>query len=310
MNEVVNAIGTAGPAEIISAEGLTMVYSSKNKVRALNDVSLIVKKGEFVSVRGPSGSGKSTFLNILGCLDVPTKGTLSIDGVDTSKLNDNELARIRREKIGFIFQSFNLLPILNAVENVELPMENMDIKREQRRERAMKLLHMVGLKDRWDHRPKELSGGENQRVAIARALANSPSILLADEPTGNLDSKTGKGIMNLLKDLNKNLGTTVIVVTHDISVAKRADRQLFMEDGRVQDRTHEVSVSEGLNKALNLSKDICKKLSRAGYHDVGAILKLDEGQLKMVKGLRKKEIDNILSKVKRYNMGSEGPAVT
>ena len=287
-------------SEIIRATGITKVYGTRNQVRALDDVDLTIEAGEYISIRGPSGSGKSTLLNILGCLDRPTSGKLVLDGVDVEKQGDGELSKIRRDKIGFIFQSFNLLPILNAVENVELPMENLKMTPKERRDRAMKLLGTVGLKDRWNHKPKEMSGGEKQRVAIARALANDPSVVLADEPTGNLDSRTGKSIMKLLGELNHNTGTTVIVVTHDISIAKATQRQLYVEDGRIKEKTRNLSGKKEIGSKLKLPPAICNKLVKAGYGDLGKVLRIDPAKLSRVKGLKRREITQVLDAIKTY----------
>jgi len=199
------------------------------KLRVLNGINLKIKESEIVAIMGPSGSGKSTMLHILGCLDRPTKGKVIIDGVDVSKLDDDSLAKIRREKIGFIFQFFNIIPIFTALENVELPM--IFSKKSNRLERAKKLLKAVGLQQRMSHHPSQLSGGETQRVAIARSLANDPKIILADEPTGNLDSKAGEEIMDVLIKLNKEKGTTLLLITHDSSVAKYAERIIKLKDG-------------------------------------------------------------------------------
>jgi putative ABC transport system ATP-binding protein len=201
------------------------------KLRVLKGINLKVKKSEIAAIMGPSGSGKSTMLHILGCLDRPTKGKVIIDGVDVSKLDDDSLAKIRREKIGFIFQFFNIIPIFTALENVELPM--IFSKRPDRMERAKELLKAVGLQQRMSHHPSQLSGGETQRVAIARALANDPKLILADEPTGNLDSKYGEEIMDILIKLNKEKGTTLLLITHDISVAKYAERIIRLKDGMI-----------------------------------------------------------------------------
>ena len=204
------------------------------EVYALHDVNLEIKEGEFIAIIGPSGSGKSTLLNMIGCLDTPTSGAVFIDGIDTGKLNENGLAEIRREKIGFIFQQFNLVHTLNALENVALPMFFAGVRHEIRLERAEELLAKVGLGDRIHHKPSEMSGGEQQRVAIARALSNDPEIVIGDEPTGNVDTETGNTILDLLEGLNKE-GRTVIVVTHDAEIAARAHTTKRMRDGSVLD---------------------------------------------------------------------------
>ncbi|MDY5794578.1 MAG: ABC transporter ATP-binding protein [Fusobacterium gastrosuis] len=202
------------------------------ELRVLKDVSFQVEKGEFLAIMGSSGSGKSTMMNILGCLDSEYQGEYLLDGIDISKMSQDELSEIRNKKIGFIFQSFNLLPKLTAVENVELPLIYSGIKKTERYKRAMKLLELVGLKERAEHRPNELSGGQRQRVAIARALINEPSIILADEPTGNLDSKSEEEIMKILIDLNK-MGKTIIIVTHEPNIGESANRKIIFKDGEI-----------------------------------------------------------------------------
>jgi len=204
------------------------------EVYALHDVNLDIQDGEFIAIIGPSGSGKSTLLNLIGCLDKPTSGAVFIDGINTGKLNENGLAEIRRRKIGFIFQQFNLVHTLNALENVALPMFFAGVKRETRLKRAEELLAKVGLGDRIYHKPSEMSGGQQQRVAIARALSNDPEVVIGDEPTGNVDTETGNTIMGLLEGLNKE-GRTIIVVTHDAEIAARAGRTKRMRDGKVLD---------------------------------------------------------------------------
>ncbi|MGF3523232.1 MAG: ATP-binding cassette domain-containing protein [Candidatus Bathyarchaeia archaeon] len=219
---------------ILKVEGVTKVYTlGKRNVHALSNLNLQVKKGEFVAVMGPSGSGKTTLLNVLGCIDKPTTGKVILDNVDVANLPESELYKIRRNKIGFVFQSFNLLPYLNARENVELPMENNGKSKSERQTKAKTLLAMVGLSGREEHRPQRLSAGEQQRVAIARALANDPAIILADEPTGNLDNKNKQEIIKLLANLNLTQGTTIIVVTHDGQVASHTERMLFLRDGKI-----------------------------------------------------------------------------
>jgi putative ABC transport system ATP-binding protein len=205
----------------------------ETEIRALNGINLKVKKGEFLSLVGPSGSGKSTLLNIIGCIDIPTSGLVYFDGDDISRLKDRALTKIRLHKIGFIFQQFYLIPTLNAMENIELPMKEAKVPREERRKRTKELLKNVGLTERERHYPNQLSGGEQQRVAIARSLANNPSVLLADEPTGEIDSETSEKIVALLKKLNSEEGVTLLVVTHDQKVAKHADRRVTIEDGKI-----------------------------------------------------------------------------
>ncbi|PIU62728.1 MAG: macrolide ABC transporter ATP-binding protein [Armatimonadetes bacterium CG07_land_8_20_14_0_80_40_9] len=218
---------------MVEVEGLEKIYQrGKVKVPALREVSFKIEAGEFAAIMGPSGSGKSTLMNLIGCLDRPTSGKVSLEGIVTQDLDDNQLAKIRNRKIGFVFQTFNLLPRSTALENVELPMIYAGVPRRQRREKAQKLLSSVGLAERAFHRPNELSGGEGQRVAIARALSNSPSIILADEPTGNLDSKSGEEILAIFQKLNKE-GTTLILVTHDHSIAEYSQRIIQLKDGKV-----------------------------------------------------------------------------
>jgi len=204
----------------------------KVPVNALQGVNLKVEKGDFVAILGPSGSGKSTLLNMIGALDKPTEGKVFINGVDVSTLSDNQLADLRRS-IGFVFQFFNLIPRLDAIGNVELPMAVSDLGKNERRKHAEELLETVGLKERMKHKPAELSGGERQRVAIARALANNPEFLLMDEPTGNIDSKTAKEIIGLVKRLNKDEGVTIIMITHDQQLATQAKRIMKMLDGSI-----------------------------------------------------------------------------
>lgn len=220
---------------MIRTENLTKVYRmGEVEVQALRDVNLEIQDGEFIAIAGPSGSGKSTLLNMIGCLDKPTSGAVFIDDIDTGKLSENKLAEIRREKIGFIFQQFNLIHTLNALENVALPMFFAGVGRETRLKRAEELLAKVGLGDRVYHKPSELSGGEQQRMAIARSLSNDPEIIIGDEPTGNVDTEAGNAIMDLLEGLNRE-GRTIIVVTHDAEIAARAGRTKRMRDGKVLD---------------------------------------------------------------------------
>jgi len=221
--------------DVIITKDLSKTYGKGDlQVFALRKTNIRIMRGDYIAIIGPSGSGKSTFMNLLGCLDKPSSGSLYIDDTDVSKLSENQLAKIRREKIGFIFQKYNLIPTLNAIENVSLSMSFASIKTKIRNDRAIKLLDMVGLSKRILHKPSEMSGGEQQRVAIARALSNNPSILLADEPTGNVDTKSGNKIMSILEDIN-NKGETVIIVTHDPNVAKRTRRILRIQDGIVSE---------------------------------------------------------------------------
>jgi putative ABC transport system ATP-binding protein len=221
--------------EVLVAQHLGKQYRmGKITVTALKDVNVTINKGDYIAIVGPSGSGKSTFMNLLGCLDKPTSGKLFLEQIDVTTLPEMKLARIRREKIGFIFQKYNLIPTLNAVENVCLPMGFAGMTSQKRVERAKYLLDLVDLSQRFTHKPSELSGGEQQRVAIARALSNSPSIILADEPTGNVDSKSGSKILSILENINQK-GETLIVVTHDLSIARRARRILQINDGEVRE---------------------------------------------------------------------------
>lgn len=221
---------------VVQCDNVWKIYNqgTRAEVNALRGVNLKIKEGQFVSIEGASGSGKSTLLNCIGCLDTPTKGKVFFEGDDISKMGEDELALIRREKIGFVFQTFNIIPTLTALQNVELPMIFSGVGEGKRKRRAKKLLESVGLGGRIEHRPTELSGGERQRVAISRALANDPSIILADEPTGNLDSKTGKDIIEIFKELNKK-GRTIVVITHDRAISKHAKDVLKFKDGKILD---------------------------------------------------------------------------
>jgi putative ABC transport system ATP-binding protein len=218
---------------IIRTRGICKDYVlGAETVRALRGVDLEIRPGEFVAVMGPSGSGKSTFMNVIGCLDTPSAGEYWLNGVQVSELSDDELARIRNREIGFVFQTFNLLPRATALHNVELPLIYAGIGAKERRRRAEEKLELVGLSDRMDHRPPELSGGQRQRVAVARALVNNPALLLADEPTGNLDSVTGEEIMNVFVELNRE-GQTIVLVTHEGNIADYAGRQVHLYDGQI-----------------------------------------------------------------------------
>ena len=207
-------------------------YMGDTVVKAADGISFQIYKGEFVAIVGQSGSGKSTCMNIIGCLDVPTEGTYLLDGRDVGQMNKNELAEIRNELLGFIFQQYNLLPKLNLVENVEVPLMYAGVPRAERRERALLALDMVGLREKYRHKPSELSGGQQQRVSIARALAGEPSVILADEPTGALDSRTGREVLGFLQKLNAE-GDTVVLITHDNSIAVKARRIVRLQDGRI-----------------------------------------------------------------------------
>ena len=218
---------------IINIEHIAKIYQvGFEEVHALRDVSLRIDKNEYVAIMGPSGSGKSTLMNMLGCLDTPTKGKYDFNGVNVSEMTDNDLARIRNKEIGFVFQTFNLLPRSDALHNVELPLIYAGISYAERRDKALKSLVDVGLGDRVHHKPNELSGGQRQRVAIARALVTDPAIILADEPTGNLDTKTGEDIMALFNDIHEQ-GNTIILVTHEEDIARHAHRIIRLMDGQV-----------------------------------------------------------------------------
>jgi len=224
---------TPAPGVVILTRGLTRDYDMGGEVvRALRGVDLQIKKNEFVAIMGPSGSGKSTLMNLIGCLDTPSAGEYWLNGQKVSDLSDDALARIRNKEIGFVFQTFNLLPRASALHNVELPLIYAGLSAKERRERAESALDHVGLRDRMEHKPSELSGGQRQRVAIARALVNSPSILLADEPTGNLDSATGDEIMRLFEELHHS-GQTIVLVTHEQDIAAHAFRRILLRDGLV-----------------------------------------------------------------------------
>ena len=218
---------------LIEINNITKRYvMGDNEVMALRDVNLCIERGEYISIMGPSGSGKSTFMNILGCLDTPSTGEYKFNGVDVSNLNDDELSDMRNREIGFVFQNFNLLPKLTAVQNVELPLAYAGVEASERRERAVRALQRVKLADRMYHKPSELSGGQRQRVAIARALVTNPGILLADEPTGALDSKTGIEIMKLFDELHQE-GNTIILITHEQEIANYAIRNVYIKDGSI-----------------------------------------------------------------------------
>lgn len=220
--------------EVISIKNISKKYvMGEQIIAALKDVSLSIMRNEYVALMGPSGSGKSTLMNILGCLDTPTSGSYLLNGKEVSKMEDDELAYIRNKEIGFVFQTFNLLPRLSSLENVALPLVYAGMNSAERKERSEHVMELVGLKDRMDHKPNQLSGGQRQRVAIARALVNNPSIILADEPTGNLDTKTSYEIMNIFEEINHK-GNTVILVTHEEDIAKHARRIMRLRDGLIE----------------------------------------------------------------------------
>ena len=224
---------------IIETKDLYKEYQvGSQKIKAINNIDLSVKKGEFISIMGPSGSGKTTLMNIIGCLDSPTSGSYHLNGKSVSQLSDDELANIRNEEIGFVFQSFHLLSKNSALDNVMLPLKYAGTNKVDAIERSNAVLKQVGLSDRAKHSPAELSGGQQQRVAIARALVNKPSILFADEPTGNLDSKTGADVMNLFKELNKD-GQTIIIITHEDNIAKQSNRIITIMDGLIKSDVRE-----------------------------------------------------------------------
>ena len=237
-------------AKLIELRDVYKIYSEglESEVRALDGVSLTIDRGEFVAIVGQSGSGKSTMMNVLGCLDVPTYGEYLLEGTDVSELSDMQLSRIRNKEIGFIFQGFNLIPNLTAVENVELPLIYRGVSRSVRQELSREALKKVGLEHRMDHKPSEMSGGQQQRVAIARAIAQAPPVILADEPTGNLDSNSTKEIMDILKGLH-NEGRTVILITHDNDIAAQAKRVIKIKDGKVESDSGQIVPVEELQTA-------------------------------------------------------------
>jgi ABC-type lipoprotein export system ATPase subunit len=261
---------------IVETHDLTKVYGDGAEVRALDGVDLAIRRGEMVAVMGPSGSGKSTLLNMLGALDRPTSGRVLVNGQDLATIKDVD--RFRARTVGFVFQFYNLLPTLTARENIEIPMQGQPISRGKRRQRAEELLHLVGLGDRLHHQPAQLSGGERQRVAIARALANEPAMLLADEPTGNLDSQSGMEVMELLQKINRERAMTMLLVTHDPRVARTAQRILSMQDGRIVD---DHAVGDPLSEDLReMARSLLGQLLREGKAEPLAAVGLsDHGRL-------------------------------
>jgi putative ABC transport system ATP-binding protein len=242
---------------VLQIENLSKTFTlGKRDINALSNLNLTVNAGEFVAIMGPSGSGKTTLLNVIGCIDKPTSGQVLLDGIDVGKMPENQLYKIRRDKMGFVFQTFNLLPYLNARENVELPMEGKGKSKNEQKKRASELLAMVGLSGREGHRPQRLSAGEQQRVAIARALANNPAIILADEPTGNLDSQNKQEIIKLLANLNLTQGTTIIMVTHDSQAAHHTERMLLLKDGKIVKEKEGLHLAKKNNKCPNCGNPV------------------------------------------------------
>jgi putative ABC transport system ATP-binding protein len=279
------------------------IKGGKSNVAALRGVNMEIKRGAMIAIKGPSGSGKTTLLQMIGALDVPTSGEVWVNGKNISKMKEKDLTEYRGKTIGFVFQSFNLIPNLTALENVELPMEARNIPKKKRRERASELLETVGMDERTNYKPLKLSGGEAQRVAIARALANEPSIILADEPTGNLDSKTGTTIISLLDKLRTEKGTTVMIVTHSDSVARMCDRTFTIKDGKItsEEDTKKLAETDDVKKvlriALSASDKIVEKLVNAGYADLDALSRASIEDLVKVLGDRSKA-EKIVRKVK------------
>ena len=242
---------------LIRVKDLCKIYNpGENEVRALDHINLEINKGEFVAIIGQSGSGKSTFMNMLGCLDVPTSGEYFLNGTDVSTMEDNELSEVRNREIGFIFQGFNLISNLTAIENVELPLVYRGVDRKTRHKLAVESLTMVGLEKRMDHRPNEMSGGQQQRIAIARAVVTHPDIVLADEPTGNLDYNTSLEIMDLFMQLKKEEGQSFIIVTHDPIIATYADRVIFLHDGEVKSEYKNRDDSDNFTNILDIFRSL------------------------------------------------------
>jgi putative ABC transport system ATP-binding protein len=256
----------------LKTQDVSKIYLlGKREVPALNNLNIQVKKGEFVAIMGPSGSGKTTLLNIIGAIDKPTSGQVLLDGIDVGKMPENQLYKIRRDKMGFVFQTFNLLPYLNARENVELPMEGRGKSKSEQKKRASELLALVGLSGREGHRPQRLSAGEQQRVAIARALANNPAFILADEPTGNLDSQNKQEIIKLLANLNLTQGTTIIMVTHDSQAANHTERMLLLKDGKIIKEKEGMHLAKKNNRCphcgspIQINDSICPSCKKPIY---------------------------------------------
>lgn len=239
---------------MIQIDNLEKVYKSeKIAVKALKGISFTIAPKDFVSIMGPSGSGKSTLMNILGCLDKPSKGTYLLDGIEVSNLNSKELAKVRNNKIGFVFQTFNLLPRLSCLSNVELPMIYAGVSEKKRRKKALEALERVGLSKRIDHHPNEISGGQRQRVAIARSLVNDPAILLADEPTGNLDTRSGEEVMSIFQELNHE-GVTIVLVTHELDIAEHTNKIIHFRDGLLEKEEVIIDPIDAKDVLLNLPK--------------------------------------------------------
>jgi putative ABC transport system ATP-binding protein len=279
--------------QIVVLKDVTKEFPVKGRsspVPALRGVTMQIEEGSMVAIKGPSGSGKTTLLQMIGAMDIPTQGSVVVDGEELADLNEGELTDIRASTIGFVFQDFNLLANLTALENVELPMEALDVPKSDRRRRARELLETVGMSERVDHKPLKLSGGEQQRVAIARALANGPSIILADEPTGSVDSTTGATIMELLDKLRRERGTTVIVVTHSRRAAASCDYVLTIEDGVItsgedgEAKGIDESKKEGLKKALSASDRLIEALLEAGLDSVDALNNVSTTELATIVG--------------------------
>lgn len=237
--------------KIIIMQNVSRIYKmGENEIRALDNISFSVNQGEFISIMGPSGSGKSTCMNMIGCLDRPTSGTVKINGKETAKMSEKELAVLRNKTIGFVFQQYHLLAGLNILENVMLPLRYQRIEKSLRIQKAKEALKKVGLESRFQHRPNELSGGQKQRVAIARAIATEPNIILADEPTGALDSSTGKAIMRLFREINKE-GTTIVIVTHDQKIGENTERCVRILDGKIQSDTKNIDFEKNFSEAFD-----------------------------------------------------------